>query len=334
MDRLIMKFKYSCLMQDMHRRLTELGIEILDGREDLVRCPGKHLHTKPNGIRDCKLYGTPNNPVLKCLHSSCWGEVDRINKLLRGGKAPVTPPAPDGVAGTEANTATAEGSPKEHSPPVPQFDRQWIDAVIAEHPWNYEAIVNDCPNKVSQLDVSLHSQALLLLFAPDDVIWMGRDPYDSGKSGHSWRFRTAEEWKKYGGNLGILTCPSTFMPGSFSRSANNVKARRYLVVESDILSRDEVGSIFKWLTARGYRLRAVVDTAGKSLHGWFDFPGEDALRHLKPELVRLGCDPAMFGASQPCRLPGGVRDGKHQKLLYLDYENHQPTPANNETDKE
>jgi hypothetical protein len=34
-------------------------------------------------------------------------------------------------------------------------------------------------------------------------------------------------------------------------------------------------------------------------------------------LPELGCDAKMFNASQPCRLPGALRDGNFQKLIYL-----------------
>jgi hypothetical protein len=75
------------------------------------------------------------------------------------------------------------------------------------------------------------------------------------------------------------------------------------------------------------RLRAIVDTAGKSLHGWFDAvpPAIEAkLRVILPNLGRASdedektLDPALFKVAQPCRLPGAVRDGKYQNLYYLD----------------
>jgi hypothetical protein len=41
---------------------------------------------------------------------------------------------------------------------------------------------------------------------------------------------------------------------------------------------------------------------------------------LKNILPNLGCDPALFKPSQPCRLPGARRGDKTQALLYLDLE--------------
>ncbi len=68
------------------------------------------------------------------------------------------------------------------------------------------------------------------------------------------------------------------------------------------------------------KLRCIVDTAGKSLHGWFDFPPEEELSDLRLILPELECDPKMFTSTQPCRLPSALRDGRHQRLIYLDKE--------------
>jgi hypothetical protein len=110
-----------------------------------------------------------------------------------------------------------------------------------------------------------------------------------------------------------------FRPGSTSRSNANVECRQFLVVESDVLHRDEVGAVFLFLQRRlGHPLRCIVDTGGKSLHGWFEAPPEGTLlARLKAGLTGLGCDPKMFNPSQPARLPGALRDGKEQKLIWL-----------------
>jgi len=64
-------------------------------------------------------------------------------------------------------------------------------------------------------------------------------------------------------------------------------------------------------------LRAIVDTAGKSLHGWFDYPADEIVADLKLVLPQLGCDPKLFTASQPVRLPGAVRNANYQRLVWL-----------------
>jgi hypothetical protein len=94
--------------------------------------------------------------------------------------------------------------------------------------------------------------------------------------------------------------------------------RRFVVVESDLLTRDEVGAVFRYLVDCGLELVAVVDTAGKSLHGWFEYPEDDeVMDELRLLLPALKCDPKMLTASQPARLPGAMRGEKRQKLLFL-----------------
>ena len=80
-------------------------------------------------------------------------------------------------------------------------------------------------------------------------------------------------------------------------------------------------AIISWCR-RYMRLRAIVDTAGKSLHGWFDYPGDEVIEELRVVLRVLDCDPAMLKASQPVRLPGTRRKDKNglpwQRLIWLD----------------
>ena len=92
------------------------------------------------------------------------------------------------------------------------------------------------------------------------------------------------------------------------------------------MTRDQFGAVLRWLhVGCELKLVAIVDTAGKSLHGWFEFE-EDLLDDLKLVLPALECDPKLFTASQPVRLPGALRDGvagKYQKLVHLNNEaNH------------
>jgi hypothetical protein len=119
--------------------------------------------------------------------------------------------------------------------------------------------------------------------------------------------------------MGNFTCGSSFAPGSFQRSNGNLAGHRFLVIESDTLSRDEVGAIFAYLNRRlHYTLHCVVDTAGKSLHGWFDAPrSAESGARLRAGLVAFGCDPKVFTFSQPVRVPGAFRDGRLQRLVWL-----------------
>jgi hypothetical protein len=78
-------------------------------------------------------------------------------------------------------------------------------------------------------------------------------------------------------------------------------------------------AVFAYLRRRlHYDLHCIVDTAGKSLHGWFDAPRSKVLENrLKAGLVVFGCDPKVFTYSQPVRVPGAWREGRLQRLIWL-----------------
>jgi hypothetical protein len=157
------------------------------------------------------------------------------------------------------------------------------------------------------------------LFEDDDIVWIG-DLHHSGQPYHKDHFRPAREWKaKHYFNHNFIS-PNVWRRGIYSRCKEAVLRRKYLVVESDILTKDEVGAIFAW--ARQFmRLRAIVDTGGRSLHAWFEYPQDpEIMSQLEIILPALDCDPKMLNASQPCRMPGVVRREKRgwQELVWLD----------------
>lgn len=159
---------------------------------------------------------------------------------------------------------------------------------------------------------------LRALFDLNDVIWIGME-WHSGKHHHRTRFRPVGNWLASKQFSGEFCSHCTFKPGTFSRSNDAVERRKFFVVESDTLGRNDIGAVFRWLEANGLRLRAIVDSGKRSLHGWFDYPGN---RHLDEWLAMLGglkCDPATTRPSQPVRLPGIVRGStkKLQRLLYI-----------------
>ena len=205
--------------------------------------------------------------------------------------------------------------------------RSGAQRILGEYACGFAFYGNRSPSKVFDQNPCEDWKLLLRLFKSDDVLWIAHDTKHSAGAidTESWRnfcrtrFRSVEEWLREPEAPGLYTCPSAFKAGVHSRCNENVIARRYLVLESDKLDKDQVCAVFRWMEQFS-RLRAIVDTAGKSLHAWFELPALDDLLQLKIILPELGCDPALFTLSQPCRLPGGNRDGRIQSLLYLDSE--------------
>ena len=81
-----------------------------------------------------------------------------------------------------------------------------------------------------------------------------------------------------------------------------------------------------WMASR-LPVAAIIDSGGKSLHGWIKIDGITTLEQwrewVQPQLFRrildpMGFDPACKNAGRLSRTVGHVRDnGNTQKLLYL-----------------
>ena len=292
----------------------ELGpITWISDTEGFCHCPGAHLHTARDGRKDCKIY-LGSVPSLYCFHSSCsevvQATVKRVRRLLADLTGQIVPARPT----AEQKAMQVKMQQREDLRKRAATSRC---SIIQANPWPVLGIPAASTSAIPS-DTSLHWREIMGLFGTDDVIWAGTI-YDSGQPRHSRAFRRVEDWLNEAEVPGQFTCPSTFKAGSFSRGNASVQRRPFFVVESDELDRDSIASVFRWIRQDvGLRLRAIVDTAGKSLHGWFEYPPPEELEDLRIVLPELGCDPKMFGASQPCRLPGALRDGKVQKLLFLD----------------
>jgi len=105
------------------------------------------------------------------------------------------------------------------------------------------------------------------------------------------------------------------------RCLDNTGERRFLVIEFDSFkSKDDQASILMFLSEFA-PLCAVVDSAGKSLHGWFYCSGqsEAELWRFMRVAVLLGADPVPWSRCQMVRMPEGLRDnGERQSLRYFD----------------
>ena len=281
-------------------------------------CPGKKNHSTNDGIKDCAIY-LDRIPTVHCLHASCGTAIAETNRKLRAAIL-----NPDGDESFQlpkiSEQDRARMRERELNERIRLRAQLSLPRLLEGHAWPYDEIMRDSPVAVKDNEPD-HWKLLLGKFQPEDVVWIG-DKFDSGKPEHARHFRRADEWLKEKKVPGPLICPVAFKNNSHQRSNDHVLARRFFVVESDTLKRDEVGAVFKWLQAEcRLKLIAIVDTGGKSLHGWFDFaPCERDLDHLKLVLPAMQCDPKLFTASQPVRLPGVPRDGKpgkRQRLVWL-----------------
>lgn len=284
--------------------------------EGYCNCPGRSRHTHSNGPRDCLVY-LDGVPTVHCVHASCQGIVNQTNHALRAALL-------NGDA--SGSVKPRKPSPEEMQQAKERQRREQIrrcaansrPKLLKEFAWPYADICASSPVPVTDQEPADHWRLLLERFQPGDVVWIG-DKFDSGQPEHARNFRSIEEWLKESLAPSQFICPATFKCNSIARSNDNILVRRFLVVESDELTKDEVGAVFRWLRESAeLELVAIVDTAGKSLHGWFGYPeDEQTAADLRLILPAFGCDPKLFTPSQPVRLPGALREWQHQKLIFL-----------------
>jgi len=302
------------------------------------KCPGEAFHTSTNGKKDCRV-NVDGAPTLYCFHSSCGAAVAEANRRLRRevNASPWELRLPSGqvlrsgdvlqagglVVPREVVKARAKAEGREAGEQLlleslraaaERFRPELFDFFR----WPMGQILEDSPLLVAERDADDQFRTWLKLWPACSTVWIG-DVYSSGKPEHRTHFRPISEWYQIGPVMGNYTCGSSFKPGSCRRSNENLNGHRFLVIESDSLTRDEVGAVFAYLRRRlHYDLHCIIDTAGKSLHAWFDAPRNKVFENrLKAGLQVFGCDPKVFTYSQPVRVPGAWRDGKLQRLIWL-----------------
>jgi hypothetical protein len=295
-------------------------------------CPGKDLHTTKSGEKDCRIHlsstvqdGNVIPPNISCFHVQCKEVREGLNVLLRNELLAV---------GEEDGPIYIVDSDLERE------KRSWrkqleksaakIKKKVLADLWAPADMLKGSPELPSG-DISRQRKqhfALFEKFAPaEGAVWCGTK-YSSGNIQHRQNFRSASAWHGAWIPDGYeFTCTGIFKQDSFARRNENVVARPFLVVEADGLSKDPnenkalCGAVFRHLRdVRKLRLRAVVDTGGKSLHGWFQMPAPEILKILEVILPVWGCDPKVFSPSQPVRLAGAYRrdKGKYQEFCYYD----------------
>ena len=278
----------------------------------LVACPGRHLHSTSDGKKDCAVY-LNGVPTVSCFHGSCSQATQEAQNQLRKLLADQT----GSLRSLNKAQQLAVNQAQKNKAGKRRLAAHSRDRILR----SFQSAVSDlkASSPVEIPDYPLdHWPLLLRCFEPNDLIWCAETVWLSGPDHAAATFRTREEWLERTVVPGNFICPSTFKPGSVNRSNEQVALRRFLVVESDTLTKSEVCGVFRWMQEKvGMNLRAVVDTGGKSLHGWFDVPPKEEMDDLELVLPAFGCDPKMFNLSQPARLPGAFRDTGYQTLVYL-----------------
>ena len=168
------------------------------------------------------------------------------------------------------------------------------------------------------------------MYNPSDLLFIG-GTYDRAVPGRT--LRSARDWinaMQSGHAPAMHICANPLSgreaekkDGKPSRRCDAaIAAHRYAIVEFDDRSREDQACFF--LQSR-LPVAAIVDTGGKSLHGWIRVDCEDSrewqrdVHRVFAEVLKpLGADGACRNASRLVRLPGAMRDnGNLQRLLFL-----------------
>lgn len=168
-------------------------------------------------------------------------------------------------------------------------------------------------------------------FSPGDVVWVG-GRYDSNAAfarhlffadpaadpSAVWEMIEREGLDHASGLL--------WKAEATSRKAENVAGRRLLVVEHDKATIEETVALIRYAKERlGWKLKMVISTGGKGIHGLFDAAGIEPMKLAADAklLASLGADPAALNRSAT-RIPGAIRQpqdgkpgGKRQEILWL-----------------
>jgi hypothetical protein len=196
--------------------------------------------------------------------------------------------------------------------------------IIARHPWEPADVWENSPQRIDCDLVEFDPRHFLAtLFPQDALVWAG-DVRHSGTR-HADHWRTVAEWQYAPSEeIGPFTTPAVWKPGTCSRTAANVHAAPYAVLDFDGFDGckpekpDEIEkhrldslAMVRWLReGLHWQLAAIVWTGSKSIHAWFHTPPPAVLQSLRNTAAALGIDAGLIGRPEhPCRLPGQ----RHQK---------------------
>ncbi|MCP5532271.1 MAG: hypothetical protein H7A49_03515 [Akkermansiaceae bacterium] len=165
------------------------------------------------------------------------------------------------------------------------------------------------------------------------MVWTGEVYHSGTRHGSHWR--TAGEWQgARESEVGPMVSPAIWMPGTVSRTGDNVLATPYTVLDFDGFDgvkpstpaeiKVHVAASFalvRWLReGLQWKLAAIVHSGNKSIHAWFHTPPPEVLKSLHGVAEQFGVDAGLIGRGEhPCRLPGQVhsKSGNVSRVLWL-----------------
>jgi hypothetical protein len=206
------------------------------------------------------------------------------------------------------------------------------ELLISHWQWPEEEVWHDSP---LHPDATVDDPRVFLasLFSPHDLLWTGTVTQSGERYRDRWRI-LSDWFETPVDELGPMTTPATWLPGTFRRAQNNVEATPYLVLDFDgpvgwrprdaaeiRRHRTDSLALIRWLReGLGWKLAAILHTGSRSLHAWFHHPGQDPMQSLRDASHPFGIDTGLIGHPEhPCRLPGQRHEktGGTSRVLWL-----------------
>lgn len=306
---------------------TRIGLKVIEWEDTssgpalFVECPALDEHTNPDGHRDACIYPGPP-PTLHCVHNSCANSIKRVNQAMRSAHS--SPPR-NGMKGRQSKSQSKQKRNQELAPS--QAAAELLEAAKSTK-WTISDLAHSSPSVIPSdpMEQFLSHLELFRPYRDQGHIWSGFH-YQSGKKEHRDNFRSYDSWLEFYKRCQAanalpmpfpLITPGIFKRNVESRADKNVIIQPWLVMEHDDLEKQEQLALAKFIeNSFKLRLRAVVDTRGKSFHFWFDRPHPPQMKPILKLLNAWGFDPSAHkGIAQPMRVAGTFRPPSNDPLDY------------------
>jgi hypothetical protein len=317
------------------------------------RCPGESFHSKGGAASDARIYcgygANGQTPGIYCFHQACSGHLADLNEAFRSKLFEKTGER-SSSGGKDSGVAP---EPRGKRKPVNEL---YSEKLLRESVAGVEKVSPDWFIERSPVDPRgvMPGEFLNACFEEGERVLIFTDFYSQGQfawiPGHGGRRLSSEPGVKSvksalpidGGKEGVwfLSNPVSMewvanprREGRMSRrSKESVTAWRYLVLESDDAPED---LWLKFLAKFSDPIRAIYSSGGKSWHAlvavnqssWAAMDGllrgdpagktGGARMGAKAYWSKYGADPGALTPVRLTRLPGCTRNGREQKLIYL-----------------
>ena len=266
-------------------------------RWSFVPCPFEEKHQKNTGYKHSRLY-YDFFPWFQCFHRSCYEDRSELNAQLCLHVLKFLP------SYTVRNFMIAKRKGMPYIPPeAPSDNAKKVEKNRAELIAKYGRYAP----KLAIIPIT-PIEFLSRLFELEEGVWIGQ-PNHSGYPQMAIHFRTLAQWQSVKFRIPWeFTAGCTFPPGCYQRTMAKALKRKYLILESDTLSKEDQLAMCGWLRKHlKLDLVAVVWSGGKSFHFWFKAKDEAWILGNTRVLTAAGFDPTGIPIGHPMRLGGQQR---------------------------